>query len=152
MRFEAPQRHHPIRDHGFTLIELMITVAIVGILAAIALPSYNQYLIRAKITEATATLAGHRVKMEQYFQDNRTYVGACAAGTVATEPPTTANFDYACNIPDAQTYVISATGLGGLAPLALSVDQSNTRRTIAPPTGWTAPAGHCWVQKKSGQC
>lgn len=152
MRSEAARIHHPIRDHGFTLIELMITVAIVGILAAIAFPSYTQYLVRAKITEATATLAGHRVKMEQFFQDNRTYTGACAAGTVATTPPTTENFQYACVIPDAQTYTITATGLGGLAPLVLSVDQSNTRRTVAPPPTWAAPAGNCWVQKKSGQC
>ena len=152
MRFEAAQRHHPIPDDGFTVIELMITVAIVGILAAIALPSYTQYLVRGKITEATATLAGHRVKMEQFFQDNRTYTGACDAGTVATTPANTQNFSYACNIPTAQTYTITATGLGGLAPLALSIDQSNTRRTVAPPPGWAAPAGNCWVQKKGGQC
>ena len=152
MRFEAAQRHHPISDQGFTLIELMITIAIIGILSAIALPAYNEYLIRGKITEATATLAGHRVKMEQFFQDNRTYVGACAAGTVATEPPTTENFDYSCNIPNATTYVITATGLGGLIPLALTVDQSNTRSTVAPPPGWTAPAGNCWIRKKSGLC
>ncbi len=152
MRFTAAQRHHPIGNHGFTLIELMITVAIVGILAAIALPSYTQYLVRGKITEATATLAGHRVKMEQFFQDNRTYTGACAAGTGATTPPATENFVYACNIPTAQTYTITATGQGGLVPLVLSIDQSNTRLTVAPPPGWAAPAGNCWVQKKSGQC
>ncbi|MGQ0579659.1 MAG: type IV pilin protein [Betaproteobacteria bacterium] len=152
MRFKAARIHHPIRDRGFTLIELMIAVAIVGILSAIAYPSYTQYLVRGKLTEATATLAGHRVKMEQFFQDNRTYTGACAAGTGATEPADTENFNYTCTIPDAQTYTISAAGLGGLAPVVLSIDQSNTRRTVTPPPGWTAPAGNCWVRKKSGQC
>jgi len=152
MRFEAARIHHPVSDHGFTLIELMIAVAIVGILAAIAFPSYTQYLVRGRLTEATAILAGHRVKMEQFFQDNRTYTGACDAGTVATKPADTENFGYACNIPDAQSYTITAAGLGGLAPVVLSIDQSNTRLTVAPPPGWAAPAGNCWVQKKSGQC
>ena len=152
MRFKAARVRHPISDHGFTLVELMIAVAIVGILSAIAFPSYTQYLVRGKITEATATLAGHRVKMEQFFQDNRTYTGACAAGTGATEPADTENFNYTCTIPDAQTYTITAAGLGSLAPLVLSIDQSNTRRTVAPPPGWVAPAGNCWVQKKNGKC
>ena len=60
-------------NSGFTLIEVMITVAIVAILAAIAVPSYNEYVQRARITEATSALADMRNKMEQYFQDNRTW-------------------------------------------------------------------------------
>ena len=140
-------------NSGFTLIEVMITVAIVGILAAIALPAYNEYLLRGQLTEANATLSEHRVKMEQFYQDNRTYTGACDAGTVATAPATTQHFSYSCTIAvDGQSYAVTATGLGGLAPVVLSIDQSNTRRTVAPPPGWAAPAGNCWVQKKSGQC
>ena len=64
---------------GFTLIELMIVVAIIGILAAVALPAYNDYVRRGKIANATSVLSMMRVQMEQYFQDNRTYVGACVA-------------------------------------------------------------------------
>ena len=60
-------------NSGFTLIEVMITVAIVAILAAIAVPSYNEYVQRARITEATSNLSDMRNKMEQYFQDNRTW-------------------------------------------------------------------------------
>ena len=51
----------------------MITLAIVAILAAIAVPSYSEYVKRARITEAVAALADMHVKMERYFQDNRRY-------------------------------------------------------------------------------
>ncbi len=48
---------------GFTLIELMITVAIIGILAAVGLPAYNDYIIRGRVPEATSNLSAKRVKM-----------------------------------------------------------------------------------------
>lgn len=67
---------------GFTLIEIMIVVAIIGALAAIAIPMYNDYVVKARINEAVGGLSDLRVKMEQFFQDNRTYAGACVAGTV----------------------------------------------------------------------
>ena len=53
------------RSRGFTLIELMITVAIIAILAAVAIPSYGEYVRRGRVTEAVRALSGMRVKMEQ---------------------------------------------------------------------------------------
>ena len=66
---------------GFTLIELMVVIVVIGILAGIGFPAYQDYVKRGKITEAISSLSDMSVKMEQYFQDNRTYAGACAAGT-----------------------------------------------------------------------
>jgi len=148
------------RHSGFTLIELLITVAIVAILASVALPSYTAYIARSKIAEATSNLLQMRTKMEQYFQDNRSYVGACAAGTVAAlpgDPPASGTLKYfniTCNIPapPPMLYTITATGKGDLNGLILTIDQSNVRTTVAVPSGWTMPATNCWVSKKSGDC
>ena len=59
------------------MIEVMIVVAIVAILAAIALPNYADYVKRGKIIEATSALSDLRTRYEQFFLDNRTYVGGC---------------------------------------------------------------------------
>ena len=144
------------RPRGFTLIELMIAVAIVAVLAAIAIPSYSEYVRRGRITEVVSTLAGMRVKMEQYFQDNRSYVNACGASgsSVAPKPDDTTNFAYTCTITAGppSTYTITATGQGGLAGFAYSIDQNNGRSTVmTAPSTWAGNAT-CWVLKKDGSC
>ena len=74
MKRRAPAS--PQRNNGFTLIELMVTVAIVAMLVAIAYPSYRNYVIRGQLTNATNGLSAVSANMERYFQDNRTYLAA----------------------------------------------------------------------------
>ena len=104
-------------------------------------------------TEAISTLSAFRVKMEQYYQDNRSYVGAFAAGTVAPKPVDTTNWLYTCNpAPAANAYTIVANGAGTMAGFQYSVDQANTRITVmTPPSTWPGNAG-CWVLKQDGSC
>ncbi len=121
---------------GFTLIELMIAVAIVAILTAVALPSYRDYMTRGKLTEATVSLGSLRVRMEQYFQDNRTYIGGpCTPGTGSDIK----YFTYACAAgePTATTYKIQATGVTGqgMGGFTLSINQDNVKSTDAVPSG-----------------
>ncbi|MDQ6680072.1 MAG: prepilin-type N-terminal cleavage/methylation domain-containing protein [Pseudomonadota bacterium] len=144
-------------SRGFTLIELMITVAIVAILAAIAVPSYSDYIRRGRLTEGLSALAAQRVKMEQFFQDNRTYVGACQPNTVAPNPATP-NFNYVCLPTPAagavpSQYLITATGIGPMTNFAYTMDQDNNRLTTSLPPGWIVPNPQCgWVTKKDGSC
>lgn len=139
------------RVKGFTLLELMVTVAIIGILAAVALPAYTDYVKRGRIPQATNNLSAMRVKLEQYFQDNRTYVGACADGTVAPLPQAD-NFTYTCPTLTATTYVVQATGSGTMAGFTYTINELNAKATTAVPTGWGTVPKTCWVTKKDGSC
>lgn len=134
---------------GFTLIELMIVVAIVGILAAIAVPSYSDYVTRGKIPDATSNLASKRIQMEQFFQDNRTYAGApaCNADSVSSQ-----HFDFSCLVPGTATvYTLQAVGKNTMVGFTYTIDQNNARATPSVKAGWTSNAT-CWVTKKDGSC
>ena len=75
-------------QQGFTLIELMIVVAIIGILAAIAIPAYQDYTIRAQVSEGLNLSAGAKAAVTEYFQDqgafpsDNTEAGIEAANTI----------------------------------------------------------------------
>ena len=140
-------------QNGFTLIELLVVVAIIGIIAAIAVPQYSDYVTRGKIAEAISNLTEMRAKLEQHFQDNRTYVGACAAGTVAPLP-TGRYFTYTCPTLGATTFTVTATGVAtqALGGFAYTIDQSNVKTTtMSTPSTWTGSTS-CWVTTKSGSC
>jgi type IV pilus assembly protein PilE len=156
---------------GFTLIELMITVAVIAILSAIALPAYTDYVTRSKFSEAYAHLADLRVKMEQYYLDNRRYnvtgtLGTC--GIPGGNTPTTQGtkyFDFTCasstaNAAGDQAYVLMAAGKAAeqLTGIAFTVDHGNSRTTVVTGSTLMADKGYavgtatCWLRKKPAQC
>jgi type IV pilus assembly protein PilE len=143
------------QQKGFTLLELLIVLGVIGILSAIAIPSYRDYIIRGKITEATSNLGDMRIKLEQFYQDNRTYVGACVGGTVAPLP-TGSNaraFTYSCPTLTATTFSVRALGNAseGMSGFDYTINQANAKATASVAPGWTLTAG-CWVTKKDGSC
>lgn len=137
------------RKNGFTLIELMLVVTIIGILSAIALPMYKDYILRAQLTEGISALGTMRVKMEQYFQDNRTYAGACMEGTQAPIPTNLKHFTITCPELTADTYEIVATSDD--LDLEYTVNHANERATTNAPSGWSTDST-CWVTSKAGTC
>ncbi len=128
------------RTAGFTLIELMVVVAIIGILASIAIPAYTKYIQRGDIVEATQALSQFRVQMEQYYQDNRSYANGAACGVAN---PVLVNFAVACAAANAgQTYTATATAnaAGPVSGFTYTIDQSNNQVTTAYPAGWSTAA------------
>ena len=137
---------------GFTMIELMMVVAVIAILAAIALPLYGSYVKRSKIVQATTALGDGRSRMEQYFLDNRTYVGGCAPMLAASQSITQA-FALTCGNEAVSTYTITATGdpaKGMEAGFVYTINQANVRAS-AGPTGWAGNAT-CWALRQDGSC
>lgn len=134
-------------EFGFTLLEVMIVVAIVAILAAIALPNYNDFLIRSRLPEAHANLSGLRIRAEQYYQDMNTFVGL----PFCPIPAPTANFTYACGNLGANAYTFTANGIGTVAGFSFTIDQAGNQATTAVPAGWTANLT-CWIVRKGGAC
>ena len=139
------------KERGFTLIELMIAVAIVGLLAAIAYPSYTQYVRRGKIVEGLGELAALRVRLEQYYQDNRNY-GSSASGC-GVPMPSQPSFTFSCTWGGAtsQSFVATATGqAAGMAGYVFTVDDSNAQGTTQF-EGVATTAG-CWLKRRGESC
>ena len=129
---------------GFTLIEILIVVAIIGVLSAIAMPMYTAYLAKGKVVEAQSTLTTARVQMEQYYQDNRTYLAAPC-------PANTSYFSYSCALT-ANTYTITASNLAGLGAAGSYVYTINEKNDKAT-TSFAGGAGAaCWISKAGQAC
>jgi len=155
-------RNRASATRGFTLIELMIVVAIIGILAAIAIPAYSGYIVRSHVVSATNGLSAARAQMEQYFQDNRTYAATGTLTPPCSTATTSGDFSITCaTAPGATTYTITANANAGTltSPASYSIDQLGNARTLAlPTTYWTWPTGvtaansACWIVKNATPC
>jgi len=160
----------PNRVAGFTLIELMIAVAIIGILAGIALPAYMSYVTRGKLVPMTNSLTAYRTAMEQFYQDNRSYssVGT-GSSTILSPCSDTTNwkkswgtYSLDCSIdattPTVPNYILTATGTSGsISGAGYTVDQANNMKTTSFPTSWGGTTNlptnrNCWLMKKGDSC
>jgi len=143
-------------NRGFTLIEVMMAVAIVGILTAIALPNYRNHIVRGALTDAVNGLATMRAQMERHFQDNRSYATTgtfttpCASADASTR--TFGNFVISClGTPTATAFSLQALGSGNVNGFTFTINQSDVRATTAAPSGWTTCATG-WMTRRGQTC
>jgi type IV pilus assembly protein PilA len=124
-------------QQGFTLIELMIVVAIIGILAAVALPAYQDYTIRAKVSEVLLAMSACRTSITEVYQTGGTPPGAanwgCEAATQTSKYVASIATDDDGKVTAAVTG-INATVNGGLVTLAPLIN-GNTLATVAANMG-----------------
>lgn len=100
---------------GFTLIEVMIVVVVIGILVAIAMPAYQQYVIRTYRDSAKACLAEHAQFMERYYSTNLTYANADPTLGCTTESNMDSRYTFAVDDLTQNTYTVAAEVVDGSA-------------------------------------
>jgi len=126
---------------GFTLIELMIVVAIIGILAAVALPAYQDYTVRAKVSELILAAAPGRIAVAEFFQSAGSMPDVTQAAIADISSQYVASVVYATTAADAATITITAVNdIGGTANGA-SVVLTATGQTATGQVAWVCEAG-----------
>ena len=139
-------------NQGFSLIELMIALAIGAIIAAIAVPAYRDHILRARIPQATSTLSSLAMRLEQHYQDNHDYGGDEICSVTM---PDDAFFTFQCAAENnGQSFLLTASGKrpGEMADFIFTLDQNGNARTTKLPEAWGTTPANCWIAKRGSTC
>ena len=133
-------------QQGFTLIELMIVIAIIGILAAIAIPAYQNYTIRSQVTEGLSLADGWKTSISEYYAQNGSFpttsttVSAGAAGAIAVSGATSGKYVGSVNVGAGGAIIVVYTGPQANAKLSVAAND-----TLALNPGTDTNADVIWV-------
>ena len=131
------------RSAGFTLIELMIVIAIIGILASIAYPSYTAYVERGRRSDGQSALLDLSHRMDQYFSENKSYEGATLAQLGVKEISPEGYYTLSMGNLSGNTFTVNATPIGAQSSDScgtLTMNQLGQRSF----TGASATSAECW--------
>jgi len=155
------------------MIELMIVVAILGILATLAYPSYRDYIIRGRIPEGLALLGNEQVVAANFLGDNRVYSGIPPGGNTPVSvcnrystPVMSKYFTVSCalrTVSGSSGYVLTVAGRNdssenSMAGFSYTINDNGDKATTGLGAGWTfpPPGTSCyssgWVLKRDGSC
>ena len=136
MRLSGRSAAMTFGQRAFTLIEMMIVVAVVAILASIALPAYNGYILKSEMRSAQADLLALSLNFENRYQRTLAYPTIADNNTAglstqfkAWKPSVKANFGYSVTDNDATKYTLKATGSGRQSGCSITLTSANVRET-----------------------
>ena len=140
-------------QQGFTLIELMIVVAIIGILAAIALPAYQDYVVRTKVSEVMLAASGQKNSVAEFFQTRQTMPQTASIGVVTQSSNFVSTITYTYSTPTVGVITAIASNSANLPAnvRGSNITLTGTGDTSTGVVGWVC-GGSIPAKYRPGSC